>query len=72
MRMGRASRASTEERDEDGGAEVRMIMIIMVKTVMVMVGCDGCYFFCCRSRLELWMKRAFKEHLRFGPDFQLI
>ena len=40
MRMGRASRASTEERDEDGGAEVRMIMIIMVKTVIVMVVMD--------------------------------
>ena len=34
----RASRASTEERDEEGAAEVRMrIMMIMVMVMMMMM-----------------------------------
>ena len=38
LRMGRSSRASTEERDEEGGAEVRLVMAMVVMvTVMVMV-----------------------------------
>ena len=43
MRMGRVSRASTEEREEDGGAEVRRrmitIMIVMVE-MMITVVCE--------------------------------